>query len=282
MSEKERRLRVRRILLALDASSSDKATLAAAVELAARFQAELLGLFVEDADLFRLAGGSSVRAFDALLDAQHDLDSSQIERLLRAQASRMRRSLTSVAERLKVAVSFRVTRGRVAPEVLAEAQNADVLVLGKSGWALVKSRRLSRATRAVLSASPVSTLVLHPGSRLELPVLVVYDGSPLADRALAAAVTLAGGDGGPLTVLVLGDGRERAVRLQSHVEEQLKGHNLPVRYRLLTESSVPRIASILRVGGGGTMVLPAKSAVLHDDALLGLLDEVDVPVLLVR
>jgi hypothetical protein len=75
---------------------------------------------------------------------------------------------------------------------------------------------------------------------------------------------------------------ERAVRLQSHVERQLEGHKLQTRYRLLTESNVSKIASIVQTGGGGTMVLPAKSTILHDDALLRLLDQVDVPVLLVR
>jgi nucleotide-binding universal stress UspA family protein len=282
VSEKERRLRVQRILLALDASSSDASMLVAAVELAARFQAELLGLFVEDADLFRLAGESSVRAVDALLATHHNLDSRQIERLLRAQASRMRRSLMTAAERLDVSVSFRVRRGKVASEVLAEAGEADVLVLGKSGWALVRSRRISPVVRAVLSESPVPTLLLHPGRQLGFPVLVVYDGGPLSNRALDAAVDLAGRDDGRLLILVLGDGMTHAIDLQSHVEQRLEGHEIHARYNLLTKSNVPKIASIVRMGSGGTLVLPAKSSVLHDEALMGLLDEVDVPVLLVR
>jgi nucleotide-binding universal stress UspA family protein len=282
VSEEERRLRVRRILLALDAASLDPSVMVEAVQLAARFRAELLSLFVEDADLFRLAGTSSVRAVDPLSAAYRDVDSREIERLLRVRASRMRRSLAMLAERLEVSASFRVTRGRVASVVLTEAEKADVLVLDRSSWALVKSRRLSPATRTVLSASPVSTLILRPGSRVELSVLVVHDGSPLADRALVAAVTLAERYDGRLTVLVLGDGMERAARLRSYIERHLEGHELQTRYRLLTESNVPKIASIVRMAGGGTLVLPARGSVLHDEALVGLLNEVDVPVLLVR
>ena len=46
---------VARLLLALDAASHDPASVESAVALAARLQIELLGLFVEDADLLRVA-----------------------------------------------------------------------------------------------------------------------------------------------------------------------------------------------------------------------------------
>jgi nucleotide-binding universal stress UspA family protein len=273
---------VRRIVVALDASSADQATVSAAVEMAACFEAEVVGLFVEDADLFRMAGRSSMTAVDALLAMHHDLDRDGIERLLRARARRMRRCLSTAAEQMEVTVSFRVTRGRVTTEVLAEAEKADVLVLSRSGWALVPSRRISAAARAVLSASPVSTLLLHAGAQLRLPALVVYDGSPLADRALAAALALADRDGGRLTVLILGDGMDRADRLRSRVEEQLGGHRVQARLRLLTEANVLEIASVVQTGGSRTMILPAKSSLLEDEALHRLLEQVDVPVLLVR
>jgi len=282
VSEKEHSLRVQRVLLALDPSSSDASVLAAAAELAFRFQAELLGLFIEDADLFRLTGASSVRTVDALLAVDCDLDGGKIERLLRVRARRVQKSLLEAAERLEVTASLRVTRGKVVPEVLAAAEEADVLVVRRNSWALVKTRRLSPAVRDVLSGSKIPTLLLHAKSRLSLPVSVVYDGGPTADRALDAAADLAEKDDGRLAILVLGDGMKRAADLRSRVEEQLGERALKIRYRLLTESNVPRLVSILRTAGGGTMVLPAKSAILQDEALLELLDKMDVPVLLVR
>ena len=56
MKEEARELVIRRILVALDASRHSLAALEAAAELAARLKAELVGLFVEDIDLLRLAG----------------------------------------------------------------------------------------------------------------------------------------------------------------------------------------------------------------------------------
>jgi hypothetical protein len=39
---------------------------------------------------------------------------------------------------------------------------------------------------------------------------------------------------------------------------------------------------MIRLEGGGTLVLPAEGAVLRDERLLALLDEIESPVLLVR
>ncbi len=56
--ERERKSRDadhQRILVALDASSDSRAAVEAAVNLAARFNAELTGIYVEDENLLRLA-----------------------------------------------------------------------------------------------------------------------------------------------------------------------------------------------------------------------------------
>ena len=56
MNESEPNLAIRRILIALDASTHSLAALHAAAEMAANMQAELIGLFVEDENLLHLAG----------------------------------------------------------------------------------------------------------------------------------------------------------------------------------------------------------------------------------
>ena len=68
---------VRRILVAVDASHHSIAALEAAVELATRFQAELLGLYVEDINLLRLAQlpfGREVGTFSHRLPADMTVD----------------------------------------------------------------------------------------------------------------------------------------------------------------------------------------------------------------
>jgi nucleotide-binding universal stress UspA family protein len=282
MNKKKRELLIRRILVALDASPHSLAALEAAVDLAARLRAELSGLFVEDVNLLRLAGSPLAQEVGFFSATRRRLDAQQIERQLRAQASRVRQALQAMAEPAEVQWSFRIARGVIASELLTAAAEVDLIILGRGGWSLTRRRRLGSTARAVLSEAPGLALILQHGAGLEMPVLVVYDGSPLAQKALAAAAALVEEEEGHLTVLILADGADAAHRLQKQAAGWLQERGVEVRYRLLTKLSVPRLAHIVQLEGGGTLVLPARSPLLQDEALLTLLDEIEIPVLLVR
>ena len=278
----ERELMIQRILVALDASPHSLAALEAAVELAGRFRAELLGLFVEDVNLLRLAELPFAQEIGFFSATRRKLDTQRMERQFRGQAARIRRALELIAERTQVDWSFRVARGVIASELLTAASEVDLIILGRGGWSLTQRRRLGSTARAILSETPCLALILRQGTYLELPMLVVYDGSPLAQKGLATAAALVQGEDGDLTVLVLADEPDMAHRLQRQAAEWLQGRGLNVRYRPLTKLSVPRLAHIVRTEGRGTLVLPVRSALLQDEVLLALLDEVEMPVLLVR
>jgi nucleotide-binding universal stress UspA family protein len=282
MNKKKRELLIRRILVALDASPHSLAALEAAVDLAARLRAELSGLFVEDVNLLRLAGSPLAQEVGFFSATRRRLDAQQIEWQLRAQASRVRQALQAMAEPAEVQWSFRIARGVIASELLTAAAEVDLIILGRGGWSLTRRRRLGSTARAVLSEAPCLALILQHGAGLEMPVLVVYDGSPLAQKALAAAAALVEEEEGHLTVLILADGADAAHRLQKQAAGWLQERGVEVRYRLLTKLSVPRLAHIVQLEGGGTLVLPARSPLLQDEALLTLLDEIEIPVLLVR
>jgi len=54
--ERDETLKIRRVLVAMDASPHSRAALEAAIELASHFEAELRGLFVEDINMLRAVG----------------------------------------------------------------------------------------------------------------------------------------------------------------------------------------------------------------------------------
>jgi nucleotide-binding universal stress UspA family protein len=165
--------------------------------------------------------------------------------------------------------------------VVTAASDADLLVLGRAGWSLLRKGRLGTTARAIVARSPSMALLLPGGSCLASPLTVVFDGSPLAERALDVALSLLEQDR-RVRVLLLANGQERLSPLREQVDTQLKGQEVDVRFRALTESNVFRLVQAIKDEECGTLILPVTSTILEDSALQGLLEELEIPILLVR
>jgi nucleotide-binding universal stress UspA family protein len=288
MKEEERELLIRRILVALDTSGHSLAALAAAAELAARLKAELTGLFVEDINLLRLAGLPFAREIRYPSAVVQPIESPRLEQELKAQAVQARQALAAAAEQAQVAWSFRVVRGQVTGEVLAAALEADLLSLGIASWPSTRRGRLGSTARTVAAEAPQAVLLLQRGDKIRLPVLVTYDGSPAARRALAIAVQLvpttepAGWP--PLTVLLLAD--EEALdtlqRLEQEVITWLQEHRLKANYRRLIRTDVLHLAQAVQAEQGGLLVLAGQRFLIQAEVIQELLNQIDCPILLIR
>jgi len=280
MSRQDDELTIRRILVALDASRHSLAALEAAVDLAASLEAELQGLFVEDVNLLRVAGSPAAREVRYPFSGTARLNKARMERQLRAQAEQARQALKAASERRQIRWSFQVVRGEVAPEVLAAAMKADLLSLGKVGRPLIQRIRLGSTALAAALQGPCCVLLLQRDVGIGSPVVVTYDGSPTARKALMIATHLAQKNGGYLAVLNLADTPEEEHQLQAETAAWLRGQRLLIRYRRLASPGVTALTQAVRAERGGALVLVETA--LSPDALQALLDEVDCPVLLVR
>jgi nucleotide-binding universal stress UspA family protein len=282
VSEEEPEVTIRRILVAVDASPHSLAALEAAINLATRFEAEISGMFVEDVNLLRLAELPFIHEVGLFSARRRRLEPEEIERQIQGQTVRVRRLFTGAAERANVRRSFRAARGIVAAELLSAAEDADVLVMGKAGWSLVRRGQMGSTTRAVLAQGGGLALILQEGTCLGSPVMVVYDGSPVGRKAVASAARLAEDDDHALIVL-LPAGEDKDIRtLREEVKDSVEDRDLDVSFRLLTTTSVGDLSRVVSPEECGTLVLPAPSLLLRDEMLGALLDELRVPVLLVR
>lgn len=284
MNDERRPWTIRRILVALDASPHSLAALEAAIQMAMQSGAEVAGIFVEDVNLSRLAAMPFAREVCLISATSRQFDMECVERHLHAQATRIRHSLAGQAERASVRWSFHVARGSVAQEVLSAAADADVVVLGRSGSSLVRGRRLGSTARAVLSGAPRATMLVQQGTRIQAPFWVLYDGSPPSRRALAAAAGMVAETNERLTVLLPVADVDEAAALRDEIADWLRAREVSADYRVLSASNVSALVQMLRVQGQGkgTLILPASTSVLEIDAVSELLDETQVPVLIVR
>lgn len=276
---------IRRILVALDTSTDSLAALETAVKLAANLQAELVGLFVEDVNLLRLAELPFSR--ETRYHTTTNLNPAQLEHELRMLASQARRALMEAAEPRSVRWDFRVVRGQVTPEVLTAALEADLLTLGKASRAIWRQRLGSTALAAAIQTQR-SVLLAGRSANDHRPVLVTYDGSQAAQQALIFAANLAQANQSPLTILVMAEETAVSHQLGIQAADHLANisptlpDTLHLTYRHLPHTTPNSLVEAVELEGGGSLVLGGTGEWLQAEAIQQLLDKLDCPVLLVK
>lgn len=271
-----------RILVALDASTSSLDALHTAVELAARFNARVQGLFVEDINLLRLAGLPFAREVSFLSSALYTLKSPEMESQLRAQAARIRSALARAANRAGVDWAFRTVRGAVGAEVLAAGADSDLVILGKIGRSLPGPRPSGSTVRTLVTRRRGMTLVMQ--TRFEwtgIPVAAVYDGTEAAGKTLATAAALARSTEAPLRIFIVGNTAD-ADRLRGGAEQQLREQGIAAVFIRLVIPTPTQLAERIHRETAGPVVIPCTEDWFSGEKLCGLVDEIVNPVLLIR
>jgi nucleotide-binding universal stress UspA family protein len=283
VDDRRRAIEIRRILVAVDASPHSRAALVAAVEMAARFEAELSGLFVEDINVLRVAALPFTRELGEFSARRRRIELERVERRLRARSRQVRELLEALSHERAIHSTFRVVRGVVSSEVQAAAGDADMLVVGRAGWSYLRERQLGSTARAICGdESPRITFLLREDTSLAAPILVIYDGTEVGDQALEIAHALTDGGSEPLRVMLASSGDEDVIALKARVDERFPGADVMRRFWSVVPRNVQDIATAVRAAGAGTLVLPASLPLPDAEALLGLVEAIDVPVLLVR
>ena len=257
MAEPRPPVAVRRILLAL-ASSGDPLALETAAALAESLRAELEGLYIQDPDLARIAALPFAREVALGSAASRPLAAHQLERELRAQAAAVERLLrTRAGQRLKW--SFTVIQGRGPAAALRERAEVDLFVLGRP-------------------PSPYGMPHGPDGG----PLLLLYDGSASARRALGPAAALAAHSGRELLVLLAGREAGDVERLRLEGEQALAESDARVSYlagRVGAPADLERIARTYRAA----LLLVAEEHLMGDEHTLHtLLERMPCPVVVAR
>lgn len=230
---------IKRILIALDASKQSLMALDIAAEIAAKFQAELIGIYVEDINLVRLADFPFSREIGRFSASSRSLDALQIQRLMHAHARYIQRYLSDTARRTKLRWSMQITRGSISDELLIAAQELDLIVLGKTGWS--GRREPGSTVQTILKRTDLQVLILTRKTHSGSPILVIFDGSHASQNALRAA-TLIRVTENPLSVLILANSSDDAQSKQSIAENVLSPTGIKASYRWIAEVDSSRLA----------------------------------------
>lgn len=270
---------VQRIVVALDASPQSLVALEIAAEMATRFQAELVCVYVEDINLIRLSAYPFLREISLLSCQPRALDSLMLERQLHAHARFIQRTLSTRAARSNLKWSFQVRRGLISGELLLAAEESDLIILGKSGWS---GRRVPGSTaQSILQQASQQAIIMAKRPRSGSPILVAYDSSKNSQKALAAAQRLRFTDN-PMIVLLLAETEDKSKLLREEVENTLAQSGIAASYRWAPAIDGSQLALLVQRRGADMAVLPGGSRFLPPETLLTMLHESDCAVLVVR
>lgn len=243
-----------RVIAAVDASGLDAIALHRVLDLASRLDVEAGALFIEDANLFRLAGLPMVRHLTLGAQTTSPFTAERLEGELRDLASRVASKLETAATRRGIRWSFRVVRGLPSVEVTAATMNWDLVVVGCGRNVYGMPLRLQLPLSSAVLRAGRSILLAGQRTRLTRPLAVVCDGSP--SRALAAAARFSE-PGSELTALIVG--------VPSETSEAAAPAELPLlarsyRSRQIKTLTQAELIRAIREGGHDLLVLPANVA----------------------
>ena len=283
MSTLEPTRRIQRILVAVDTSQPSRAALQAAVDLAGQLEGELVGMFVEDENLIRMAGISFTREIRQYSSAASKCTAEDIRRQLQVRARRAQQLVSRLAEQAGVPYSFRIERGQVNQALISAAGESDLITLGRAGHSKTTHRQLGSTAETVLRQASRSVMVLERGVRLHPPIVVLYDGSAAGEKALEIAGQLtAATDYEAVSVVVFDPTGKAAQDLEKQALETLQAFDVPASFQITETFTARQFVHIIESLRSGLVLAPASLLDTYSEELQRLLTNVVTPILFVR
>lgn len=263
----------RRILIGLDSSPGSLRGLAEAAQMAARLDAELVGLFVEDENLMRLAGLPQSYEIGLQSAKSRNLDPQAIGRMFKQMAERARREVKRAAEREHVRSSFEVVRGSVIGQLLRALAGDDGESRGQS-----RPRRLG-------SGDGAPSIILMQGQVCVFPAgkaVIVVDDEHFSANRLPVALDLADEScTQELLFLVVSQSLINARRQVGKIAEFLELEGRSAQIRIQGTLEVEHFLALLENESCGTLIFNACPKLTGRDILKRLAEEIDYPIFLV-
>ncbi len=176
--------KMRRIMLALDALNCEVALMEAAALIAAKLEAELDALFVEDADVYAVADLPITQEISLGSARARAITGSHVEQALRCLSREAEERFSAVTRRSRVKGQFHVTRARRGEALNEASARVELLMMQPRERTIVRVR--IQETRAP-------------------QVFVLCGATPASRRALELAARLAQQDHHVLEVIVAGE-----------------------------------------------------------------------------
>lgn len=198
--------RFKRLVLGLQPRAPDH-TMRLAVKLAELLNLELLGVFLEDTSLQRLAGIPFAREFRQLGGGWHPIDAGQLSRDLEHAAQSAEKMFAEAAKRLPTQWRFEVARGPMAATMATVSRTTDIVMIGEPvGAAERVTQQFSWLIQAAFQSAAAVMIVPSRVARVQGPIVAIATTPDEPSIRVAANIAVAANE-----ELVVIDVCERAI-----------------------------------------------------------------------
>ena len=132
--------KIRRIMLALDAMNCEAALMEAAALIAAKLEAELDALFVEDADVYAVADLPITHEISLGSGRERAITGSHVEQALRCLSREAEQRFSAVTRRSRIKGEFQVTRARRGEALSDASARVELLLMQPRERTIVRVR----------------------------------------------------------------------------------------------------------------------------------------------
>jgi nucleotide-binding universal stress UspA family protein len=273
------------ILVPVDSSPHSRAALEHAVELGKAYRARLTGLYVLDVRYLEMPPYLDYSfTFEAIPPSIAPLD---ILEKFRVKSERLLNDFHEVVERAGLSAEVRTEEGVPSHSIVETGAAHDLIVMGKRGeHAKWGGDLLGSTAENVVRRSATPVFLVDSEHRPLRKMLVLFDGSYPANRALKLAADLSARTAAKLKILTVDDDAARGTALQQEAKSYLEPLRLGAIYDLLSGRAAKTIASALEDEPVDAVILGMRGHSALHDLILGstaehLMRSVQVPVLLV-
>lgn len=250
---------IKSILVAVHRSPAARPAMALAARLARAGGARLTGLYVEDPSRFvyvplLTAATSPILGEPPVMAPLPPGEMLAEEERQEQEERELSRTFTEICQTEKLSGAFQILQGQIDELLLERARRVDLMVLGYDRGHAAAEGLLERVLRA--SVRPV--VVVSEDARLTGPMMVAYDGTPAAQRALAVAAALVGGGfTGDVTVVTVAEESEEAQPLQEEARAYLEPYTAKVKGLIRVGDPVAGIVAAANEIGAGLIAMGA-------------------------
>ncbi|MFQ5634755.1 MAG: hypothetical protein ACE5G3_05440 [Gammaproteobacteria bacterium] len=265
-----------RIVVWLDPTAPQQAALQALAGLGAA--TEILGLFVEDADLLDVSRLSVAREITWDEQTARKMDERRTEQQFRVHGARMRSLFEATARKITTRHSFRVARGVLRNELLKISADYDTLVLTHSRRHFGPRLTIRAQLDDLLSRGPGTLVFVQERWLVGERIVVLFDGSPESDIALRAGAAMAASAHLALAVWVPEEHRDELEQQAAQALDEPKR----CTFRTVAADDVEALGRLADADDARVLVLPGTDAARTRERVAGLLDRASCSVIVVR